>query len=86
MILQGTVLGGRRKGRQKKRWEDNITEWTGFKLGEALRKAKNRDGWRKVVAQSSLALQGILDYGISEVNSPIKVISRVFDQNAVCLQ
>ena len=23
MILQGTVQGGRRKGRQKKRWEDN---------------------------------------------------------------
>ena len=54
MILQGTVQGGRRKGRQKKRWEDNITEWTGLKLGEALRKAENREEWRKVVAQSSL--------------------------------
>ena len=32
MILQGTVQGGRRRGRQKKRWEDNITEWT-FKVG-----------------------------------------------------
>ena len=42
MILQGTVQGGRRRGRQKKRWEDNVTEWTGLKLGEALRKAKNR--------------------------------------------
>ena len=31
MILQGTVQGGRRRGRQKKRWEDNITEWTGLK-------------------------------------------------------
>ena len=28
-ILQGTVKGGRRQGRQKKRWEDNIREWTG---------------------------------------------------------
>ena len=28
MILQGTVQGGRRRGRQKKRWED-VTEWTG---------------------------------------------------------
>ena len=25
-ILQGTVKGGRRHGRQKKRWEDNIRE------------------------------------------------------------
>ena len=29
-ILQGTVKGGRRQGRQKKRWEDNIWEWTGL--------------------------------------------------------
>ena len=25
-ILQGTVKGGRRQGRQRKRWEDNITK------------------------------------------------------------
>ena len=29
-ILQGTVKGGRRQGRQRKRWEDNIREWTGL--------------------------------------------------------
>ena len=29
-ILQGTVQGGRRRGRQRKRWEDNIKEWTGI--------------------------------------------------------
>ena len=28
--LQGTVQGGRRRGRQRKRWEDNIKEWTGL--------------------------------------------------------
>ena len=28
IILQGTVKGGKRWGRQKKRWEDNIREWT----------------------------------------------------------
>ena len=28
-ILQGTVKGRRRQGRQRKRWEDNIREWTG---------------------------------------------------------
>ena len=27
-ILQGTVKGARRRGRQKKRWEDNIKEWS----------------------------------------------------------
>ena len=29
-ILQGTVKGGRRQGRQRKRLEDNIREWTGW--------------------------------------------------------
>ena len=57
MIRQGTVQGGRRRGRQKKRWEDNITEWTGLKLGEALRKAENREEWRTVVVRSYLVPQ-----------------------------
>ena len=43
MILQGTVHGGRRKGRQKKRWENNIPEWIGLGLAEALRKAEDSE-------------------------------------------
>ena len=31
-ILQGTVKGKRKRGRQKKRWEDNIKELTGMDL------------------------------------------------------
>ena len=27
-ILQSTVKGGRKQGRQRKRWEDDIREWT----------------------------------------------------------
>ena len=48
---------GRRKGRQKKRWEDNVSEWTVFGLVEALRKAEEREESRKMVARSSLMLQ-----------------------------
>ena len=43
-ILQRTVKGARRKGRQKKRWEDNIKEWTGKWCGDSLRAAKDREG------------------------------------------
>ena len=32
-ILQGTVKGRRRQGGQRKRWEDNIREWTGLEFG-----------------------------------------------------
>ena len=34
-ILRGTVKGGRRQGRWKKRWEDNIEEWTGLELAKS---------------------------------------------------
>ena len=56
-ILQGTVQGGRRRGRQRKRWEDNIKEWTGLPWNIALRKAENREEWRKLVVKSTVVPQ-----------------------------
>ena len=53
-ILQGTVKGARRRGRQKKRWEDNIKEWTGMGFGDSLRAAEDREGWKVIVATSSV--------------------------------
>ena len=41
-ILQGTVEGGRRQGRQKMRWKDNIREWTGLEFGKSQRAVENR--------------------------------------------
>ena len=56
-ILQGTVKGARRRGRQKKRWEDNIEEWTGMGFGDSLRAAEDREGWKGIVATSSVVPQ-----------------------------
>ena len=56
-ILQGTVPGKRARGRQKKRWEDNIREWTGMGLAKTIREAEDREGWRKMTAKSSVAPQ-----------------------------
>ena len=56
-ILQGTVKGGRRQGRQRKRWEDNIREWTGLELGKSQRAVENREKWRKLIAKSSVMPQ-----------------------------
>ena len=53
-ILQGTVKGARRRGRQKKRWEDNIKEWTGMGFVDSLRAAEDREGWKGIVATSSV--------------------------------
>ena len=56
-ILQGTVKGGRRQGRQRKRWEDNIREWTGLEFGKSQRAVENSEKWRKLVAKSSVVPQ-----------------------------
>ena len=56
-ILQRTVKGGRRQGRQRTRWKDNIREWTGLELGRSQRAVKNREKWRKLVAKLSVVPQ-----------------------------
>ena len=54
-ILQGTVRGVRRRGRQKKRWEDNIKDWTGMEFADSQRAVENRE--RELVRKSSMVPQ-----------------------------
>ena len=56
-ILQGTVKGGRRQGRQRNRWEDNIREWTGLKIAKSHRPVENSGKWGKLVVKSSVVPQ-----------------------------
>ena len=56
-ILQCTVKGRRRQGRQRKRWEDNIREWTGLEFGKSKRTEENKEKWRKLVAKLSVVPQ-----------------------------
>ena len=56
-ILQGTVKGGRRQGRHRKRWEDYIREWTGLELAKSQRTVEKKEKWRKLVAKSSVVPQ-----------------------------
>ena len=56
-ILQGAVKEGRKRGRQRKKWEDNIREWTGLDFAKSQRAVENREKWRKLVAKSSVVPQ-----------------------------
>ena len=56
-ILQGTVKGGRRQGRWRKKWDDNIREWTGLEFNKSQRAVENREKWRKLVAKLSVVPQ-----------------------------
>ena len=55
-IVQGTVKG-KRRGRHKKRWEDNIKEWTGMEFVSSTRAAENRTRWKGIVANISVVPQ-----------------------------
>ena len=48
---------GRRQGRQRKRWEDSIREWTGVEFTKSQRAVENREKWRKLIVKSSVVPQ-----------------------------
>ena len=45
--LQG-ILKGKRRGRQKKRWEDNIGEWTRMDFAKAAENKVDRGGYKVI--------------------------------------
>ena len=51
------VKGGRRQGRQRKRLEDNIREWTGLEFVKSQRAKENTRKWRKLAVYSSVVPQ-----------------------------
>ena len=55
-ILQYSERG--KKTRQtRKRWEDNIRDWTGLELTKSQRAVENGEKWRKLVVKSSVMPQ-----------------------------
>ena len=57
-IWQGTVKGGRRQGRQKKGWEENIREWTDLEFTKSKRAVENNNKkWRKLDVKSFVVHQ-----------------------------
>ena len=60
----------KKRGRQKKRWEDNIKEWTGMDFVSSTRAAENRTRWKWIVANSSVGpLTTFQGYGIEYIDS-----------------
>ena len=44
-VLQGTLEGGRKRGRQVKFWADNLKEWTRLDSPTLTRLAEDRPAW-----------------------------------------
>ena len=53
-VLQGTLEGGRKRGRQMKCWMDNVKEWTRMDSPTLIRKAEDRHTWHSLAHHSSL--------------------------------
>ena len=46
------MKGGRRQDRQRKKWEDDIREWTGPEFAKSQKAVENREKWRKLDVKS----------------------------------
>jgi len=52
-ILHSRIAGTRKRGRPRRRWTDDINDWTELPVAECVRTAQDRTAWR---AKVSLAL------------------------------
>ena len=49
ILMLGKTEGGRRRGRQRMRWLDGITDWMDMGLGEFREMVMDREGCRAVI-------------------------------------
>ena len=49
ILMLGKIEGGKRRGRQRMRWLDSITDSMGMSLGRPLELVEHREAWCAVV-------------------------------------
>ena len=57
-IIQGCVPGSRGRGRPRRRWKEDISDWTGLRINDAARSAEDRESWRSVIRAANPSTGG----------------------------
>jgi hypothetical protein len=64
IVMLGTVDGKRRRGRPRRRWLDDVGDWSNVDIIEAVRIAQNRQVEKEIIVIiMSLARRSLEDYG-----------------------
>ncbi|KAF7249257.1 Testican-1 [Varanus komodoensis] len=84
-LMQGTTDGKRRRGRQRMRWLDGVTEAVGVSLSGLREMVENRKAWRNVVHGVAMALDPSKDPCLKVKCSPHKVCVTHDYETAICV-
>ena len=60
-VRLGKIEGGRRRGQQRARWLDGITDSVGMSLSKLQEMAKDREAWRAAIHEVSKSWTGLSD-------------------------
>jgi len=53
-VIQGYTSGSRSRGRQRRRWTDVISEWSGMTINDAARVTEHRAECREILRAANL--------------------------------